>query len=138
MSCYIDTCIYLNLWQKEESGAKKFWLIAEEFFKRCDAEKSTIIYSGFVRKELQRIAPEAFARNKLIFTGDRFNKITASSEDYSAARALESASNFSISFFDCMHIVLTIKVGAILVTRDRALIEFAVQRCRVARPEELK
>jgi len=138
MSFYVDTCIYLNLWQGEEREEVKFWRIAEEFFKRCDAEKSTIIYSGFVRKELQRIAPDAFARNKLIFTDSRFNKITASSEDYSAARVLESASNFSIGFFDCMHIVLTIKAGAILVTRDRALIEFAVQRCRVARPEELK
>lgn len=135
MSFYVDSCIYLNLWQKETArSGRELWRIAENFFNKCDAYNQAIIYSGFVLKELKWISPVAFAEKEAVFADSRFKKVLALVEDYEAARKLEVLSNFSISFFDCMHVVLSKKMNAILVTRDNALIGFA--DCKVMKPED--
>ena len=136
---YIDTNIYLNLWQKEESPAgKPLWQIAECFLSRIEKENKRIYFSGFVLKELKFIlSEEEFqAKSSLFENSQRFSKIIAANEDYVKARKLESESQFKISFFDCMHIVLSRKANVILVTRDRKLIEFANKHCEVLRPED--
>lgn len=137
MAFYVDSCIYLNLWQKEVAASgKELWKISEVFFNMCDFNNQTILYSGFVLKELQWIAPEAFAVNKDVFSDLRFKKVFAVMKDYEAARKFESASNFGISFFDCMHVVLAGKMNAVLITRDNDLIDFATGRCKVMKPKD--
>lgn len=136
MTFYVDSCIYLNLWKKEEGlHGQKFWKYAESFFEK--AESKNIYFSGFVLKELARtLTPAEFAIKREIFYKNLFIRIMPTQTDYEIAGILESVANFEISFFDCMHIVLAKKVNAILITRDRKLIEFAKKYCKVARPEE--
>jgi len=137
MAFYVDSCIYINLWQKEVAvSGKKFWQISENFFKMCDFNNQIIFYSGFVLKELQWVAPGAFAEEEAVFADSRFKKVIALVEDYEAARKLEAISNFSICFFDCMHVVLAGRMNAILVTRDNDLISFAGNRCKAMKPED--
>ena len=140
MNFYIDTNIYLNFWQKEvDNRGNELWKIAFDFFNEIDKLNSPIYYSGFILKELQFIISKSeFELRKQIFNDmKRFHKVIALSSDYDKARKLEFLSKFQISFFDCMHIVLANKVNAILITRDKKLIDFARLYCRVNRPEEI-
>jgi predicted nucleic acid-binding protein len=51
---------------------------------------------------------------------------------------MESILNYEISFYDIIHMIIASKTGAILVTRDRKLLESAKKFSIVAhRPEEL-
>jgi len=136
---YVDTCIYLNLWQKEESNSGlPFWKYAKDFFEKCEKEGKNFFYSGFVLKELNFVLGEKeFAGKRHLFSQPFFKKVIAYEEDYDKARRIESESFFEVSFFDCMHVVLANKSSSILVTRDRKLIELAEKYCTVARPEEL-
>ncbi len=139
MSFYVDSCIYLNLWQIEESPAgKKLWKCALDFFEYAERENMVICFSGFVLKEIEFVLAEGeFEKRKKLFQNERLKKIIAAPENYEEARKLESASGFSISFFDCMHIVLANKSRSILITRDNKLIDFALAYCRVAKPEDI-
>lgn len=136
---YIDTCIYLNLWQKEvdlKTGFK-FWKIARDFLQRLEKKDSTILYSGFILKEMSYIIKDYFNEKKELFLDSRFEKVFAIPKDYEFARELERKFNYEISFFDCIHIVLAKKENAILVTRDEKLIKYTKGYCKVHKPEEL-
>lgn len=138
MKFYVDSCVYLNLWQNEVSGkGVKFWEIAQNFFGKVSKEKAMIIYSKAILRELKDIAsPETFQKNYNDFQSKWFQETTINPEEYSRARTFESESKFTISFYDCIHITLSIKTDAILVTRDIKLIKFAEKYCKVIRPEE--
>ena len=138
MVFYVDSCIYLNLWKKEEGlHGQKFWKYAESFFEK--SKNQFIYYSGFVLKELENVlTSKDFAAKRRIFNKPFFVRVMPIQNDYDEARILEVIANFEISFFDCLHIILTRKINAILITRDRKLIDFAKRYCKVARPEELQ
>ncbi|HLC56705.1 MAG TPA: hypothetical protein VJJ23_05710 [Candidatus Nanoarchaeia archaeon] len=52
-SYYIDTCIYLNLWQKEVSfSGVKYWEIAKKLFDFIEEKNIITYYSGFILNEL--------------------------------------------------------------------------------------
>jgi predicted nucleic acid-binding protein len=67
----------------------------------------------------------------------KFRQIRSISEDYEFARKLESKFEFKISFIDCMHIAISKRVGCILVTRDKLLIEKANDFILADKPENL-
>ncbi len=137
MRFYVDTCIYLNLWQKEVGRNRElpFWKSAKDFFEKCEAENHKIFYSGFVLKELKHILDEDEFNLKSELLKSKFSKVEASESDYNEARKLESELNYEIGFFDCFHVVLTKKIGAILVTRDILLIKKAREYIQAATPE---
>ncbi len=140
MKYYIDTSVYLNLWQKEVSQItkEKFWEHAEMFLQMIEENNYLILYSGFIIKELIYILKEKFEEKRNMFLDrKRFRKVFANPADYEFARKLEELSNYSISFFDCVHIILTKKENAFLISRDKKLIEFAKGYCRACKPEEL-
>ncbi|MDP1695305.1 MAG: PIN domain-containing protein [archaeon] len=139
MKYYIDTSVYLNLWQKETDYKTKFkfWKAAEEFLQKAEDENSLILYSGFVMKELMYILGDLFYEKREIFFDEtRFKKIFADVKDYNFARELEKEFNFDISFFDCIHITLAMKEKAILISRDKKLIEYAKKYCEAGKPED--
>jgi len=140
MAFYVDSCIYLNLWKKEERGEVKFWKLAEDFFKRVQKAEQIIYISPFVMKELSFRFDTNTLRYRLeeIRRSSIFENVEASRDDYREARRLESASGFEISFFDCMHMALAKRIGAILVTRDNKLLDFASGFCTVGRPENFR
>jgi len=141
-SFYIDTCIYLNLWQKE--GNKKFgipyWKLAEDFFEKFDNEDTIFYYSGFVLRELTfKLTKGDFEKKKALFeSSPNFKKTRLSPEEFNSARRIERELNYKYGFFDIIHMLLALKTKSILVTRDNNLIELAKRyKVIVKRPEEI-
>ena len=138
-SFYIDSCIYLNLWQREidPKTGLKFWKIAKDFLQKIEDEDSIILYSGFVLRELEHILGNRFNnKNNIFMDGTNFKKVFADSEEYNFARKLEKEFNYEISFFDCLHITLANKEKAVLITRDEKLIKFGRKYFDIRKPEK--
>lgn len=140
-SYYIDTCIYLNLWQKEIDDVTKapLWKFAKEFLEKIE-EDSIIYYSGFILKELKFIlSEEEFNKKRELFeSSQNFKRAFLSREEFNLAREMEKESGYEISFYDFIHILLAKKTNSILITRDKKLLEFSKKYSVLAKkPEEV-
>ncbi len=115
---YVDTCIYLNLWQKEveKKTGIKLWKLAQRFFEKAEENDSTIYYSGFVLKELSYILNRGeFYRKKVLFEySPNFSRLVLSKEEFEEAREIERNIESEISFLDIVHILLARKSNSIL------------------------
>jgi len=123
---YIDSCIWLNLFKNEKSkSGKDFGKITKMFFEYSLEKKHTIILSSFVIKEIQFVLSEE-EHNKVIQKlkkATHFRKHFVSELEFNFARVLEKEFDYTISFFDCIHLSICIKNNFILVTRDNLLIK---------------
>ncbi|MEK6873236.1 MAG: PIN domain-containing protein [Nanoarchaeota archaeon] len=141
LSYYIDTCIYLNLWQKEESySGVEYWKAAQKFLEMCEEKKEIIYYSGFILKELSFILNKReFVEKKVLFEGSpNFKRVILSDKELSEARKIEEEVNFEVSFYDIIHMILARKTNSILVTRDKRLMKISKKyNVNVKLPEEL-
>jgi len=140
-SFYVDTCIYLNLWQKEgnERVGIPYWKLAKDFFEKLDNENTATYYSGFLLKELKFILKEEeFSKKRILFNSSpNFKKISLSYDEFVRARRIESKLNFEISFYDIIHLLLAKKTSSILVTRDKKLLETAKKYgVKAGKPED--
>ena len=140
---YVDTCIWLNFFQKEgdESKGIPYWKLAEDFLdKVMFSESNIIIYSDIVLKELQIILSEKEYKEarKFLENEFKFQWVKILIEDRNEARKLESKYNFEISFYDLIHIAISKRLSFILITRDKQLIDIAKENnIEVKKPEEL-
>ena len=128
---YVDTCIWLNLFNKEQRKIQNLpvWKIAELFLEQY---QGNLIVSNKVIKEiiskisseqLQRIAESAYL-------------VEATQEEFSFAQEIESKERYQISFFDCIHIAICTKRNYILITRDKELLERAKAYVTAGTPEQ--
>ncbi len=141
-SFYIDSCIYLNLWQKEGDETKgiPYWMIAKIFLEKFDNEESILYYSGFILKELKfTLSKEEFMKKERLFKeSPNFKKLILSKEEFEIARKIELEIKYEISFFDIIHTLLAKKSNSILITRDKKLLEVAKKYLiNAKRPEEI-
>ncbi len=141
-SFYVDTCVYINLWHKEENKRMgvQFWKLAQGFFNKYDNENTLFYYSGHLLRELQFVLSEEEFTLKCPYfnSSPNFVAVTATVLDIKQARKMESILNYEISFYDVIHMILATKTNSILVTRDRKLLNSARKFAVVARrPEEL-
>ena len=140
ISYYIDSCIYLNLWQKEtDEAGNPLWKYAEEFFEKADDENSIIYYSGFLLKELLFIltTEEYLNKRELFETSPNFKKVVLSKEEFKLATEIKKK-NREISFYDIIHILLAKKTNSILITRDKLLMQLAKEYSVISKkPEEI-
>ncbi|PLW79345.1 hypothetical protein C0585_08010 [Candidatus Woesearchaeota archaeon] len=138
---YVDTCIWLNLFKKEGDNTKgvPYWKIAEEFIAKIIRSNDIIIYTGFILKELKyKLNPiEYVERENFLKNESSFKFIKAKEEDYDLARKFEKDSNYEISFFDCIHLAISIRKNCTLITRDNDFIKFAKKYIKVHKPEGL-
>lgn len=140
---YVDSCIWLNLFKEEGDPTKgiPYWMLAKDFIEEVIySEEGAIIYTGFVLKEIRhKLNDEKLFQDRLEFLKkeSKFSFVKATPEDYDFARKLESDFKFEISFFDCMHIAISKRLNAILVTRDELLIEADKRHVFVNKPENL-
>lgn len=139
---YVDTCIWLNLFKKEGDPTKgtPYWKLAKEFLEKVMFSEDEIIYSGFVLKEIKYKLNDIKLFNEkheFLKREPSFRFVKATNEDYLLARTLESEFKFEISFFDCLHVAMAKRLGSILVTRDKALIEAAKKHITINKPENL-
>ncbi len=139
---YVDTCIYLNLWQKERGVifGKPFWFIAKEFFEFAKKTDSTIYYSGYLLKEISfLLKPEVFAdKLKLFIYSSNFKRISLDKSEFELAQKIEVDNKFTIGFYDILHMLLAKKTGSVLITRDKKLLKMASKYKVIAKkPEEV-
>ena len=137
---YVDACIYLNLWQKEEDEIRGVpcWKSAKDFFEKYDNDDSIIYYSGFLLKELKFILGDQEFNQKyqLFRQSSNFERIFLSEGEYSQAQSIESELNYGISFFDVIHMLLARKSDSILITRDKDLFDTAGKYSVIAKQLE--
>ncbi len=140
---YVDTCIWLNLFKKEGDPSKgvPYWKIAQDFINKVIlSEDCGIIYSNIVLKEIYFNLKNKHQFNQKLFFMKRqrkFKFFIMSPQDYELARKFEIECGRAISFCDCLNTAICKRLGMLLVTRDRALIEFAKNHISVNKPENL-
>ena len=137
---YVDTCVYLNIWQKEVANSIELWKLAKEFFDKIEERGNIIYYSGFILKELMYIlSEEEYYQKRELFNGSsNFIKATLNEAEYEEARKIEMDLKGKIGFYDIMHMLLARKTHSVLITRDKKLIETSNKfNVKVKRPEEV-
>lgn len=138
-SYYVDSCIYLNLWQKESDDKNPLWKFAREFFEKVENENSTIYYSGFLLKELLFVFDEKHFIDKLeLFNySPNFKRVSLTKQGYEEARKIKRE-NIEISLYDIIHMLLAKQTDSILVTRDKLLIQLSEKYSVISKkPEEI-
>ena len=137
---YLDTCVWLNLFKNEKSadGHVDYHKIVQDFLDTImKYEDSQIIISSPILKELKHKSGDKFDMINEFLNKEDVLLINSLDSDYGFARKIESDSHYQISFFDCLHIAFSKRFDAILVTRDRKLIEIGRRYVSVSRPEDL-
>jgi predicted nucleic acid-binding protein len=122
----VDTCIWLNLLRKEGDSRKgvPYWRIAQMFLKKAAEQEAKIFCSRVILRELQiNLSADEFIKARSVLSD--CDEIELSKEDVKTARKMESDLRFEISFYDLLHIILAKKAGAVLITRDRQMMEVA-------------
>ncbi|MBI5798133.1 PIN domain-containing protein [Candidatus Woesearchaeota archaeon] len=136
---YVDTCIWLNLFKKEGDArkGKPYWEIARDFLHCVEGSHyDDIVYSGIVLRELD-IKLEKKDYFLILEELQTFQRVEVSLEDKNKARKLEVKYNFSISYYDLVHLCITERIGAVLVTRDKQLLLIAdAEGVFAIKPEE--
>ncbi|HNV01506.1 MAG TPA: type II toxin-antitoxin system VapC family toxin [archaeon] len=123
MNYYIDTCIWLNLFNIDEAKTKQSKCSKELIEKILFSKKHKIFYSGFVLRELEFKLKESYEKKRKWFKSEpNLIFIKATKETYNYARKLEKENNYKISFFDYIHLTLTKETNSILITRDKELL----------------
>lgn len=138
-NCYLDSCIWLNLFKKEGDLTKgvPYWKLAKDFIGQVEDEKGMIFVSTVVLKELSFKLEEKFDDVKQFFKETSFiDVIKTTSDYYNLAREFEQQHGL-ISFFDYLHVAIAKRLGVPLITRDSNLMEFAKNHIQVFKPEDL-
>lgn len=116
-----------------------YWKIAKDFFEKSEKDDAVIYYSGFLLKELKFILDEKefYEKREKFEKSPNFLKIDISKDELNHARKIESELGFEVSFYDILHMLMAKKAGAVLITRDKKLIQAArYYDVEVKRPEE--
>ncbi|MBI5881136.1 PIN domain-containing protein [archaeon] len=138
---FVDSSVWMNIIKKESNpkGGSPLHKLAEDFFDKADKQDDAIYYSGPVLKEIKfRITEESFSRfREHLRSEENYHKIRLTDADFKLARKIESELHCSISFFDVLHIVLSKREGAVLISRDNKQLRAAEKYGVIAkRPEE--
>jgi len=115
--------------------------MADEFFEQILlSEAGRLIYSSVVLRELQlKLNREIYEeKTRLIEREPKIIRVDILSKDKLDARKLESYYNFEISYYDLIHLSITKRLNAALVTRDELLLRTAREQGVIAeKPENI-
>ena len=129
---YVDTCIWLNLFREEHApNGVPLWLFTEEFIIRAKQEGWEILISSVVLGELSRRLDLELVHESF----QAFTFVETRREDYALASSIE-ASHF-IGMNDCLHLAISKRMDAVLVTRDKNLLRVAKRFVKAKKPEDL-
>jgi predicted nucleic acid-binding protein len=130
---YVDTCIWLNLFKKEERFGVKYWEIVEEFVEK----NHDLIISPAVLGELREHLRMKYEDIIAFFKENNVQLELIQIKDYATAKAIQEEQESMLSFKDCVHITIARRIGAVLITRDRELIMRGNEYVQTFRPEEI-
>ncbi|MBU0760474.1 MAG: PIN domain-containing protein [Nanoarchaeota archaeon] len=137
--CYLDSCIWLNLFKKESDSTSgvQWWKLTKDFIEQVEERDGKVIVSTIVLKELYFKTKDKFNRIQKFFKESEYIEIVkTTSEDYELARKWEQEHGL-LSFYDYIHVAITKRLNIQLITRDKDLIEFAKSYVEVFKPEDL-
>jgi predicted nucleic acid-binding protein len=129
MKYYLDTCIYIDFIENRFDGLNPLGEYAFLFLKKCEKEKHQILYSQQVIYELNEQNYNLFEIP--IDFKNLLKEIKIQSQDLIEANKLKKCK--FIPFGDALHLILTRNSKAILVSRDKHLLNFKETK----KPEEL-
>jgi predicted nucleic acid-binding protein len=137
MKYYIDTCIFLNVWKGEVGPNKKwpFYRTSDEFLKKY---KKDILISTKVLTEIERKLSEGEFKIRCLQLLDELETLDVPEDVIAQAQRIYQDIDKEISFADIIHMLMTEREGATLITRDRALMTIArAYDISVASPDDL-
>ncbi|MBN2421907.1 type II toxin-antitoxin system VapC family toxin [Candidatus Woesearchaeota archaeon] len=123
---------------KKEGTPEKgipYWKLAEEFIEII--KDSKIIVSTIILKELKFKLKNKFYLVNEFFRSRDYIIIKTFSEDYDLARNIEGVNKTNLGFHDYLHIAISKRLNAVLITRDKELIKTAKKYVEVKKPEDL-
>lgn len=130
---YLDTCIWLNFFNKYEWH----WKEADQFIRDVAVNEEKIFVSTIVLKELRSKLGERFDEAFQSLKKSSFAAmIKTTNEDYINARAYEREHHM-LGFQDYLHVAIAKRLDVPLITRDKNLLIFAKDHVRAYKPEEL-
>jgi predicted nucleic acid-binding protein len=137
MKLYLDTCIWLNIFNKNEQE-KEFLeskkLISLILFNK----KFKIYYSGLILKEIKyKLNTNDFIKKRNFFRNEKTIFLKTTNKDYESARNFELNKKNKLSFFDYLHLSVCKNNQLILITRDKELLKLAKTEIIALNPKEL-
>ena len=140
MKYYVDTCIWLNLFKREQGCINDFpsLNISKDFVDQATSLHRQLLISPVVLKELAfKLNAEFDEKHEILKQQPCVSFVPTVAEDYTVARDIETKHNYRISFGDCLHIAITRRLNVVLVTRDAQLILVGKEYVEVLKPEML-
>ncbi len=130
---YVDACIWLNLFNKEQAKVQEVpvWKIAEFFLKQY---KGNIITTPFV---IQEVESKILQKSHVLILKGSAEILRISPEEQVLAREIESQESYNLSFYDCIHLAIAKTRGYTLITRDKELLERGKKYTSTLKPENL-
>jgi len=120
---YVDTSIWRDLYEDRRDNLRPLGEFAFQFFKNVIENKDTILFSDVVQEELLNY----FGMNKISEIIDIVQSkgliVFIKINENEAKEAAKLCRNLKIPFGDAAHIVLAMDYSAILISRDKHIIE---------------
>jgi len=132
---YLDTSIWMDYFGARGDGIRPLGDLAFQFLKRCRADKSQVIVSDVVVKELETYMPGGKAEIAFSAFTDIILRITHTKEQADEAFAIRRKLNPALPVYDILHSIIARDENAILVARDRHFWELGI--AEVFLPEDL-
>ncbi|MFH1786127.1 MAG: type II toxin-antitoxin system VapC family toxin [archaeon] len=123
MRLYLDTNIYIDYWEGRHEGIRPLGEFAFQLLKRAIRCEFVIVYSDLVVYEISAHCgmPDAEVFETFFRELQKKNKLEYV-KGYNKLVATEIAGRTGIPLPDAVHIVLSKKANAILVSRDQHLL----------------
>jgi len=132
---YVDTCIWLDLFENRKDKFRPLGEWAAEFINRSVKEDEEILLSDIVEDELTNHLTEAHVK-RLLNLRNHCMLVRVDSNKRQFDEALRLSKERRVPLNDAFHAVLARDSGAVLITRDRHFDNLQdVVRCK--KPEEL-
>ncbi len=115
---YLDTSIWLDLFENRNEPNLPKGIFAKKFMELMITAEEELIYSDIVDIELKR---QGYSQDELYYLMSDFEKILIRIEatKKQASRARELSNRRSIPFLDALHAVLAKDNKAVIITRDK-------------------
>jgi len=119
MKYYIDTCIWIDLYENREDNFRPLGEFALQFLSYLNCE-DVIFYSKLTLKELRKKYSDKAIASIFEIVKDNLVFIEFLEEDFVNSKIILSSG--LVHYSDAMHIALARRVSAVLVTRDKEIL----------------
>ena len=130
MRFYVDTCVFLNVWKNEtgHNPAWPLWKRSKDFLAFAIQHHEVITSQAVIRELRFHLPPSLFDKKKADMMASGIAVLQVPERLAPRARKIESEEQFSISYYDILHLLMAQEQSAILITRDKGLLSLAKRK----------